>query len=39
MSEPAATLGLEAAVEVIQLTRRFAEMMALNELTLSVPGG
>jgi len=39
MSEPAATLGLEAAIEVIQLTRRFAEMMALNELTLSVPGG
>ena len=29
----------EAAIEVIKLTRRFGEMVALNELTLSVPYG
>jgi ABC-2 type transport system ATP-binding protein len=39
MNEPAATSRPEAAIEIIQLTRRFAEMVALNELTLSVPGG
>lgn len=39
MSEPAAASGPEAAIEVIQLTRRFGEMVALNKLTLSVPGG
>ncbi len=29
----------EFAIEVIQLTRRFGEMVALNRLTLSVPAG
>ena len=38
MSEPAAASGPEAAIEVIQLTRRFGEMVALNNLTLSVLG-
>jgi ABC-2 type transport system ATP-binding protein len=39
MNEPAAASRPEAAIEVIQLTRRFGEMVALNKLTLSVPGG
>ena len=39
MSEAAAASGPEAAIEVIQLTRHFGEMVALNKLTLSVPGG
>src|ERR1035437_8622064 len=39
MSKPARTPESEAAIEVIKLTRRFAEIVALNELTLSVPGG
>ena len=39
MSKPSPTLGPEPAIEVMKLTRRFAEMVALNGLTLSVPGG
>jgi ABC-type oligopeptide transport system ATPase subunit len=39
MSVPAATSVPEAAIEIIQLTRRFAEMVALNTITLSVPRG
>jgi ABC-2 type transport system ATP-binding protein len=39
MSKPTRTFGLEPAIEVMNLTRRFAEMVALNGLTLSVPGG
>ena len=39
MSPPLRTSAPEATIEVIKLTRRFAEMVALNELTLSVPGG
>lgn len=39
MSQPAHTFGPQAAIEVIKLTRRFGEMVALNELTLSVPYG
>lgn len=39
MNKPAPTSGPEAAIEVIKLTRRFAEMLALNELTLCVPYG
>ena len=39
MTQPAHTSGPEAAIEVIQLTRRFAEMVALSELTLSVGAG
>lgn len=39
MSKPARTVGPEPAIEVMKLTRWFAEMVALNELTLSVPGG
>ena len=39
MNKPAHTSGPEAAIEVIKLTRRFGEMVALSELTLSVPYG
>ncbi|MGA2716874.1 MAG: ATP-binding cassette domain-containing protein [Bryobacteraceae bacterium] len=39
MSKQAPTFGSEAAIESIRLTRRFADMVALNELTLSVPYG
>jgi len=39
MSTIARTSEPEAAIEVIKLTRRFAEMVALNELTLSVRYG
>lgn len=39
MSQPAHTSGSQSAIEVIKLTRRFGEMVALNELTLSVPYG
>jgi ABC-2 type transport system ATP-binding protein len=39
MSQPAHTCGSQSAIEVIKLTRRFDEMVALNELTLSVPYG
>jgi len=36
MSKPTRTLGPEPAIEVMKLTRRFAEMVALDGLTLSV---
>lgn len=39
MSKPARTFGPGPTIEVMKLTRRFAELVALNELTLSVPGG
>ena len=39
MSQPAHTSGSQSAIEVINLTRRFGEMVALNELTLCVPYG
>jgi ABC-type sugar transport system ATPase subunit len=39
MSKQAPTFGSEAAIESIRLTRRFADMVALNKLTLSVPYG
>jgi hypothetical protein len=39
MTQPAHTSEPEAAIEVIKLTRRFGEMVALNELTLSVSYG
>ena len=39
MIEGDATSGNHPAIESVRLTRRFAETVALNELTLSVPHG
>jgi len=39
MSKQASASGPETAIEVVELTRRFAGIVALNELTLRVPDG